>query len=74
MDTYKVRKDNIEFHIQPEMIEWYTANGYEVFKLTEIPIANPQLEMQKIKTQSATIKLQEEVDINEQQSKTDYNN
>ncbi|POP34789.1 hypothetical protein C3B58_01245 [Lactonifactor longoviformis] len=35
MTLYKARKDNIEFYIQPEMIEAYAAMGYVVIKLDE---------------------------------------
>lgn len=48
METYKVRKDNIEFYIQPNMMEAYSMMGYKIYKLVETLIEDVETEAKTI--------------------------
>ena len=43
MTIYKVRKDNLEFYVQQEMIEAYASMGYLVIKLDEHILTNEEI-------------------------------
>lgn len=47
MTLYKAKKGNIEFYIQPDMLEIYAAAGYEIVKLVEVTVEDIQAEMEK---------------------------
>lgn len=50
MPLYIARKGNIQFYIQPDMIQDYSALGYEIIKLVEVPVENVEQEVNKIST------------------------
>ncbi len=48
MDLYIARKDNIQFYIQPEMIEEYANMGYTIISLEEKIVKDVHKEAQAI--------------------------
>lgn len=48
MPTYKVKKGDIEFYIQPEMIEGYAKLGYEIIRIEEVVVEDIKEEVQNI--------------------------
>lgn len=48
MSLYKARKGNIEFYIQPEMIEPYSIAGYEIIKLEEVVVHDISAEVSAV--------------------------
>lgn len=45
MTIYRVEKDGISFHVQPETLDYYAANGYTIFKTVEQPISDVAVEI-----------------------------
>lgn len=45
---YIARKDNIQFYIQPDMIEDYAQLGYTIIKLEEVIVKDVKKEAQAI--------------------------
>ena len=62
IELYRVKKDGVEFYIQPEMIESYSLMGYEVYKLVETLIDDVKAEAELI---TAKIKADSIVKIEE---------
>lgn len=48
MDLYIARKDNIQFYIQPEMIDVYANMGYTIIKLEEKIVEDVKTEIRII--------------------------
>ena len=48
MIIYRVEKDGISFHVQPETLDYYAANGYEIFKTVEQQVSNVAVELAAI--------------------------
>lgn len=55
MTTYKAKKGNQGFYIQPEMIEDYAKLGYKIVKLEEVVITDVESEIQSIEENKGTI-------------------
>lgn len=45
---YIARKGNIQFYIQPDMIEDYAQLGYEIIKLEEVVVKDVKKEVETI--------------------------
>ena len=63
MTTYKAKKGNLEFYIQPDMIEAYSIAGYEIFKTEEVAVKNIEKELKQINELKNSERI--EVGINE---------
>lgn len=61
MTIYRVEKDGITFYIQPEMLDYYASNGYEIFKTEERRVTDVAVEIAAIDEPKPVIK---EVTIN----------
>lgn len=48
MPLYIARKDNIQFYIQPEMVEAYANMGYTIIKLEEKVVEDVSAEAKTI--------------------------
>lgn len=57
MPLYIARKGNIQFYIQPDMIQDYASLGYDIYKLVETPVTNVNKEAKAI---SAIMEAQDE--------------
>ena len=41
---YRVEKDGITFHVQPEMLGYYADNGYAIYKQVEQAVTDVERE------------------------------
>lgn len=51
---YKVEKDGISFHVQPEMVEYYADNGYSIYKIVEEKVENVKKELENYTPETST--------------------
>lgn len=51
---YRVEKDGISFHIQPEMVEYYADNGYSIYKTVEEKVTNVKKELKNYTPETST--------------------
>lgn len=51
---YRVEKDGISFHIQPEMVEYYADNGYSIYKTVEEKVTNVKKELENYTPEMST--------------------
>lgn len=48
MTIYRVEKNGISFHVQPETLDYYAENGYSIFKTIEQPVSDVAVEISAI--------------------------
>lgn len=51
---YRVEKDGISFHIQPEMVEYYADNGYSIYKTVEEKVTDVKKELENYTPETST--------------------
>ena len=53
-NLYRVEKDGISFHIQPEMVAYYADNGYSIYKIVEEKVTNVKKELENYTPETST--------------------
>lgn len=48
MDLYKARKGNVEFYVQPDKIQEFDEQGYDIIRISETKVRNIESEMEKV--------------------------
>ena len=51
---YRVEKDGVTFHIQPEMLGYYASEGYDIYRMVEEEVVDVDAEIAGIDTTGET--------------------
>lgn len=55
MNLYRVLKGDVAHYVQPEQIEYYADNGYEIYRVVEERVTDLAGETKRAKVDSTTV-------------------